>query len=236
MSDLLVIVPSRGRPEEADALVHAWLDTSTADTRLRFVVDDDDVRLPEYERLTEAWPHDVDVAVYPRTEQRMAGALNAAAAFAAHDHRHLGFMGDDHRPRTRGWDEMIVQALDKQDHGVVYGNDLFQGPNLPTAVFLDARIVRALGRMVPPTQKHLYLDNYWRDLGIALGSLTYLSNVVIEHLHPAAGKGEWSEGHKEVNDGAMYEHDEREYRWFVRSGRLSEDVSKIREYADAAAG
>lgn len=232
VSDLLVIVPTRGRPQEAADLAQTWLETSTGDAILRFVVDTDDPLLDRYNALVDSWPPDIDLAWHQRTPQRMAGALNAEARQSAHYHRHIGFMGDDHRPRTRGWDEMLIAALDKQDYGVAYGNDLFQGPNLPTAVFLDARIVRALGRMVPPDLVHLYLDNYWRDLGIALGTFTYLPNVVIEHMHPAAGKAEWTEGHREVNAGSMYERDRIAYEQFVRYGGLVKDVTRIREFVE----
>ena len=42
MADLVVVVPSRGRPARARALVEAFEATCTADTELVFAVDEDD--------------------------------------------------------------------------------------------------------------------------------------------------------------------------------------------------
>src|SRR6266498_2835009 len=48
MADLVVIVPSRRRPERAAELAEACTRTCTADTSLLVVVDQDDLTLPRY--------------------------------------------------------------------------------------------------------------------------------------------------------------------------------------------
>ena len=76
-----------------------------------------------------------------------------------------------------------------------------------TAVAMTGNIVRALDGMVPPDMIHLYLDNFWLRLGKDLGAISYLEDVIIEHMHPAAGKGEWDAGYKEVNASEVYDAD-----------------------------
>lgn len=194
MIRMLVIVPSRGRPENVARLEEARSAMSVMGPEVDFlyVVDDDDPKCMEYVRLDLP-----QLAIVHR--KRLGPTLNDMAAVNAHQYDALGFMGDDHLPRTVGWDAAVLTMLDSLQPRVVYGNDLLQGPNLPTAVFLQSRIVRALGYMVPPGMIHLYLDNFWKELGERLDGLVYLPDVVIEHIHPANGKAGMDQTYREAN-------------------------------------
>ena len=231
---MLVIVPSRGRPDNIKALYEAFRETSTgSDTYLVVAVDEDDPKLDEYLALADS-PYPPAYActqVGPRL--RLGGTLNKTAAFAIeHDllgsHNLIGFMGDDHRPRTRGWDVEIMQAHRVFGDGVVYGNDLIQGQNLPTAAFISTWIIRTLGYMVPPRLIHLYIDNAWKSIGEGMGRLTYLPDVIIEHMHPIAGKAEWDAGYNEANSADINQTDHDTYDHWVATG-LPMDIIKLRE-------
>lgn len=131
----------------------------------------------------------------------------------------IGFMGDDHLPRTAKWDLAIQRAANHcQGRAVIYGNDLVQGQNLPTAVAITTDIIKKLGYFCPPDMIHLYLDNAWSDIGRATGSFIYLPNVIIEHCHPHAGKGvAWDDRYAEVNGQEMYTLDAAAYAaWCLR--------------------
>lgn len=156
----------------------------------------------------------------------MGPALNAGLAYI--DAAVIGFIGDDHRFRTPGWDERIIEANDALGGGIVYGNDLLRGQELPSQVFMDARIVRSLGWMALPGAHHLFLDDTWRELGHAINRLTYLPDVHIEHLHPTAGKAEWDENYVRVNTGAMYEHDAAVFHEWMHNG-ISRDSQRVLE-------
>jgi hypothetical protein len=224
---MLVIVPTRGRPENAVRLEKKRLEISvTTDVDFLFVVDDDDPKCMDYCRLGLE-----KLAVIHR--QRLGPTLNMMAVQHMDDYDALGFMGDDHLPQTPAWDAMVVQALALSSPlpdlpRIVYGNDLLQGANLPTAVFMDARIVRALGGMVPPGMVHLYLDNYWKALGERLGTLVYLDHVVIEHLHPAAGKAAMDAGYQEANASAVDHADRAAWLAFESDGRLDRAADLVR--------
>lgn len=194
---LAVIVPTRGRPENAARLAEAFRETTTLDAVPVFTADDDDPRLDDYMQLLRDGT--LPRLVIHNGGGGMGAALNYAATRYAELYGSVGFMGDDHLPRTHGWDAQVLDVLDSLEPRVVYGNDLLQGANLPTAVFLQSRLVQAMHMMAPPVMRHLYLDNFWKELGEQLGGLVYLDKVVIEHLHPVAGKAEWDERYVAVN-------------------------------------
>ena len=156
----------------------------------------------------------------------MAGTLNAIARDIAYDYDIIGFMGDDHKPVTKRWDERIAQAM--IPGGVVYGNDLIQGEALPTEVFLDAKIVQTLGCFVPEGFIHLFLDNTWKTWGERTGKLIYLDDVIIEHLHPLVGKADSDDGYTEVNSHAVWTADEERFNQYVNSGELDYDVAALK--------
>ena len=193
--NLLVIVPTRGRPENAKRLAESWA-TFAVDADLMFCVDKDDPKLGEYLDVLEE--SIASVFIGPRL--RLGGTLNLAAAENVDDYDALGFMGDDHLPRTEGWCDQVLAALESLGKvGIVYGNDLLQGERLPTAVFMTSSIPKTLGYMVPPGMVHMYLDDFWLTLGRKLGKIIYLPETIIEHIHPGAGKAAWDERYEEVN-------------------------------------
>jgi hypothetical protein len=221
MADLVIIVPSRGRPEAARELAAAFDVTCTADTKLLFSIDADDPTADDYPK--------------PRVvagNKSMVEALNRALGQYLLDGNFwpfaIGFMGDDHRPRTKGWDTTYLDALRELGTGIVYGDDQLQGRNLPTQCAMTADIIRALGYMAPPTLHHMYVDNFWRDLGQRAGCLKYLPDVVVEHLHPVAGKAQWDEGYKRVNAPTVFAQDEKAYVDF-QYREMADAVSRVRD-------
>lgn len=235
MTALAVIVPTRGRPENAARLETAFRDTDTLNAVPVFVADREDPKLPGYQqaldegRIRRLLVHDGPGGTglcYP---------LNFAARRYASVYEAIGFMGDDHLPRTVGWEDKILDALDSLEPRVVYGNDLLQGPNLPTAVFMQSRMIRAMGVMAPQVMRHLYLDNFWKELGERLNGLVYLPDVVIEHLHPAAGKAPMDDGYQRVNAPAADRSDREAWLAYRDSGLFEALLRQVRdEYGRAA--
>lgn len=223
---LTYLVPTRGRPANARRLAESFAMTTGSDTRLIFLVDDDDPEISGYLDLANATDTDdlkFGMLVNPRL--RLGGTLNAWAPAYAEEFDAIGFMGDDHVPRTIGWADELGSDVERT-RGIAYGNDLIQGANLPTAVLMHSSLIRALGFMVPPGLVHMYLDNFWRDLGNELGRLTYRPDVIIEHVHPITGAVAWDNGYTDVNT-FMGEDGERYHAW-MNAGGMAEAVAKIR--------
>ena len=224
MNSLGLLVPTRGRPDNAIRLAHAVREHSDSSfTALMFIVDYDD---PEKARYLEHVPPTAEVHVVPvNGPKRMGPVLNYAVKRTMEDFTHLGFMGDDHLPCTPAWDKMLVDALDGQP-GVAYGNDLFQGEKLPTAAVISTKIIRSLGYMSPPPLEHLYVDDFWKELGHQT-KLAYRPDVVIAHLHPAAGKAAHDPGYAMSMSPEQTHADRARWEEF-RAGQWQIDLEKLR--------
>lgn len=204
--------------------LHGWPAIATAHVNF-FQIDLDD-RVADYTRPPGIGP-----------------LVNAVAAELCADPglEYIGFLGDDHRPRTPHWDSILVSRIENQGTGgfrgvgVAYGDDGLQHGNLPTSCIMSADLVRWGGFFNPPGCTHLYLDNFWKLLGQSVHGLHYVPEVEIEHLHPYAGKAEWDEGHKRVNSDSMNEHDGIAFTRFVNDdwpkvhGKILAGLRKQRE-------
>ncbi|MEU3613502.1 glycosyltransferase family A protein [Streptomyces sp. NPDC006872] len=228
MDDLLVIIPTRGRPQAIPEIMRAWDDTgATAD--VLFCVDKDDPELAAYKAQAKRFADDGRVRFVYWARKRLCGTLNQAAVKNAGDYRFLAFLGDDHRPRpaAMAWDARIRECL-SGGPGIVYGNDLLQGEAMATAVAMTSDIVTTLGLMVPECLVHLCADLVWVEWGRGMGRITYLDDMVIEHLHPAAQKAQMDAGYEEVNSEAMVSADSAAYIDYRDNGGLEADLVKLR--------
>ena len=232
--DLLVIIPTRGRPHAIPEIMAAWGETgATAD--LLFCVDKDDPTIAEYKAQAKTLADDERVRFVYWARKRLVGTLNQAAVKNAGSYRFLAFMGDDHRPRPADmpWDERIRICL-SGGPGIVYGNDLLQGEAMATAVTMTSDIVATLGYMAPPAMVHLCIDLVWVAWGKGMGRITYLDDMVIEHLHPAAGKAEVDQGYEEANSGDQVASDSAAYYAYRDEGDLDADLEKLRKLVGEA--
>ena len=219
MIQSLVIVPSRHRNEQHKEFVKEFQSNSTA-SDLMFVLDRDNEQV--YERMPGVIYH-----VHDTQTRGIGEPLNSTALANSDRYKYIGFMGDDHRTRTPGWDQTMIDGSRHSKTCVCYGDDLIQGKLLPTAVLLSANIVSTLGFMAPPVLKHLYLDEFWRDLGKALGSLFYFPEVVIEHMHHSQGKSLPDKTYSEAGDKATRRLDRDAYRKY-QAEQMALDVEKLR--------
>lgn len=216
MNTNLVILPSRSRPEKVAEAIELLKDNSTI-SDLCVAIDEDQSDL--YPRID-----DVIYEVNPRL--RMNGTLNLVANKYADKYESIFFLGDDHRVRTPGWDEILYEPIRDRGYGLSYGNDLLQKQNLATAVMMSTNIIRILGYMAPPKLIHLYMDNFWMNLGQALKCISYKGDVVIEHMHYLAGKSEADEQYLDVNSEEMYKKDKETYVDYVQTD-LKHDLEKL---------
>lgn len=230
MRDLLVITPSRAgedgsaRPERAREMIAAVRGLSTAQTDICLAVDDDD--LSRYGRVVNAFCGDRQVWWTSGPRNHLTGWTNKIAKRHLGKYRAFASLGDDHLPRTQGWDSLLLAAIDAMGGtGIAYGDDGIFREGLPTAPVISSDIVRALGWMCLPDCRHMAVDLAWKDLGLGAGCLAYVPEVSIEHVHPCAGKAAWdqtyatSEAGKE-EDRAAWE------RW--RENGMADDVARIR--------
>lgn len=223
---MCVVVPSRGRPENAERLAQAFKDTNT-EADLYVIIDNDDPKWDEYAKSQnyKKLPADNKTGGCAKSLNTGAVLLLDITKYPLYDY--FVFMGDDHLPRTQGWDKAFIQALG-QNTGIVYGDDLLQGNNLPTAFGMSRDLVETLQGMTFPGCVHLFFDNFVKQLGLDLEYLKYLPDVIIEHLHPIAGKAEMDEGYARVNQPKWYEQDLLTLQRYFTSAEYAELVRKYR--------
>ena len=174
MKEMIILVPTRGRPRNAVELL-AEHDRLSTHSDILLVIDANDAEQDAYEYEVGA-----EKCITIQNETRgMAYPINKAASAIAKkgEYKYFAFLGDDHRPRTDGWDGILIQSMQRRP-SMAYANDLFQGERLPTMIAMTSDIVKALDGMVPPKMKHLYLDNFWKKLGQDLGTLISLYAIV----------------------------------------------------------
>lgn len=232
MADLLVILPTRGRPHNIADVLAAWDETGGFEhADLLLAVDADDPANDDYLRAVAGHPR---VLLWTSPWQKpMVTLLNEVAVAYADSYRLLAFAGDDNLPRTAGWAKSYIEALTELGTGIVYPDDLVQREKLPTQWAMTSDIVRALGAMVPSKVTHLYADNTLLALGREAGCIRYLPDVVVEHRHPVAGTAEMDDGYRRVNSPDRYRDDRRKFVMWVE-GRMADDVAKVRALREAA--
>ena len=212
---MIVMCPTRGRPGRASEMVASLRATAVlASTRAVLAVDADD---PSDYSGAGAETLAVAGGSFPRAANEAARALWDADPI-------LGCVGDDFLFRTPGWDALVADAL--ATPGVAYGDDLLMGRALPTAVFMSSAIPRALGWYALPTLRHLCADDAWRSVGEGIGALRYLPGVVIEHMHPVAGKAPVDATYERGGMGDCHAADHAALdAW--RAGPMRADVARV---------
>jgi hypothetical protein len=234
--DLVVLIASKGRPESVERMAAAFAATGAGGVPIVWAVDDSDLASPAYHLGTAGLVH--PMVVLGVEGGSMAAALNEGARWIVNesgmDPFAVAVLNDDHLPRTEGWHLALVDNLAEMGAGIVYPNDLLRGERLPTAWAMTADVVRAINRVVPALVEHLYADNAVLDLGQAAGCIRYLPDVVVEHMHPTAGKAAEDAGYRSANSRAQKTRDRAAFeRWRGGRRRLAQ-IRAVREVVEAA--
>ena len=127
MSDLLVVVPSRGRPQNIARLLDAVHGTAKAGTHVHVAVDDDDAELERYKYVMGQAAGEGDrLTVGPR--KGLTAWTNEIAVPAAGEYPFLASLGDDMVPRTPGWDRALIRGIERMGGtGFAYPWDSAEG-------------------------------------------------------------------------------------------------------------
>lgn len=223
--NLALMVPSRGRPENVERLCVALQETdSIAD--LYVGVDADDSDLNEYKNIEHRF-RDINLIISNK-RQRFAATVNSLSKLLCNDYKYLGWQGDDHVPRTIHWDRHYVYELERMQVGVVYGDDLVMGEAIATELAFTSNIVKTLGYAIPEGFVHLYVDNYFMELGRSIDRLKYLPDVVIQHMHPCVGKAEEDLTYREANSPENWTNDRMRFEKYILE-ELARDAAKLRD-------
>jgi hypothetical protein len=150
--DLLVIVPSRGRPHAVEQLAQAWADTG-ATAKPLICVDLDDPGLGQYMDACEEYGVELLVAPLRRPE----ATLNEVACRYSGSWAAIGYCRDDFAPAIEGWDRWLLAELERLGGGTVCSKALFPQSHLPSVAATSASVVASRGYLVTPEEWHAYV-------------------------------------------------------------------------------
>ena len=153
--NLLIVVPTRGRPGNIARLLDSVHATSKLKTHIHIGVDDDDPELENYHRVMDkaAKPGD-ELSVGPR--KGLTEWTNEIAVPAAEEYPYLASFGDDMVPRTPGWDKALIEGIERMGGtGFTYPWDGTR-EDIPEACVVSSDIVRELGWFCHPDVSHWY--------------------------------------------------------------------------------
>lgn len=239
-----VLVPSRGRPRNILRLMSAIRDTAECpdSIRVRVRLDDDDPMAGRYRPGSELGGPYLITTTGSRT--RLASSWNELAEDAwMGGATHIALWGDDNIPVTKGWDRAFVDASRANGPGFYYGRDGVWDHTydkdvpghlvLPTATVWPIETYRALGWVAPAGLVHLCIDLAWRDLGVATGTLHYLPDVQIRHLHRCVGAPD-DQTYRDANDNSVqYAVDQNAFSAWRNGSRFTDDMQKVNKALDA---
>lgn len=217
MKDLIVVTPSRGRPQNVERLWRAMEKTCRAGTELVIGLDQDD-------ELRGQYLPGPSYVVRGGLERKVVAWINKLAMPRLGNCKAIGHFGDDCVPRTDGWDERILEALEKTPFA--FGNDLsIERPagSLCTHLFMRSATCRNLGYFGPPQIQHMWVDLAWMAWGGAAG-MTYLDDVIIEHMHFLENKADMDWSYKQSRQ--LVDQDLAALWGYVRD-RLNTDLEKL---------
>lgn len=195
------ILPSRGRPHNAQRFFDAYAATGGT-TGGVLAVDEDDPELWKYQNrvtLPPGWA----LEVYPR--MWMAPKVNAV--FDAHpDEPWYGMVDDDAVPTTPEWDRRLVEAAGTA--GIAHCWNGIGNETLASQFVMGGDLARRLGWVLLRGCNRLWCDNAVTDVGRKLGCITYLPDVRLEQWHFSNGKAPMDKIYEKpeaANDRAVYE-------------------------------
>lgn len=223
MKPALAICPSRERPKRFRTMLESFVATSK-NVELIAVVDEDDPTIEEYRTLHDEMP---DFELWINQKSNNTERINTVFECLP-DYEFYHITNDDVIYRTDEWDVQFINIL-RTRPGIAFGNDLLFREDLCPTPFVTGDIVRALGWLQMPELTHLYGDNVWMILGKILKSIFYMEGIVIEHMHPIAGKAETDEVYKRTNSDEMYKADEQAFFKWCASQALK-DAKRVGEY------
>jgi len=177
---ILSTCSSRNRPDRCEVMIESFLKTFQEDSKLFIYVCDSDDSIEKYMELKQKYSGRIEIEIGPY--KNLIEVLNyGPSKYPNMDFYHE--VNDDHIFRTVGWDTKLSEVLEGKV-GISYGFT----HNLPSSIMISGEMIRKLGFFAYPKFQHLYVDNYFKEIGLFLNCLIYVPDVMIEHVHYHYGK------------------------------------------------
>jgi len=187
-----ILLPTRNRVSKVLRLLDSISHTTSVRNAVEVIIYADDDDGPSREISFDEIP----IKRISAARNRAMGAIYTDC-FHASTGRYLMLMNDDVVFRTRGWDERVRQAMAEfnDDMAFVYGNDLDQGGSVPSFPVFPRKVIEVMGG-IPSGYRNYHIESHVFDIfkrvrAAGHDRITYLEDVVFEHMHYMLGKSEF---------------------------------------------
>lgn len=188
------LLSTKGRPREAQETIDACEATGMTSPGIVYV---DETPYPKL-RLPPNW-----TLHYERKWLSLQGSMSYV--FERYpDATQYGWLADDTRPRTHGWDKKLEAVAGSWC--LAYARDLWfsespgqlewleRGLNLSSGLCWGGELVRTVGWWALPGVKQAGIDMAWLDIARPFGLHRYRHDIVVEHLNWRTGKRPFDQG------------------------------------------
>jgi hypothetical protein len=179
-----LLLPTRDRPVLVKRMINSMVETTSDIKNLELIVfvNDDDTESQDIS-------HPLVSITKITGEKDTMGGMNRRC-YKASRGNYIMLVNDDMLFRTKNWDkEALAKFSDFSDGiGMVYGNDLYYGKRVCTFPILSRTTWELTDRICPYEFKMHCIDSHIFDIFQRLSILgekriTYLPNVIFEHMH-----------------------------------------------------
>jgi hypothetical protein len=216
---LIVIVPTRSRPEQCKRLIKSF-ESTTDNAQLLFVIDGDD---PEYDGFD--WQGHGCAEVNPRAS--LVQKLNHTAKNVLDSYDEFMWQGDDHEFITPHWDTKLTEYRKEFGSGWLYPNN-GRRSDVPESWSTSKDVIEALGWYANPVMAHYYIDNSIAELGKRVGIIKWMPDVKITHHHYSVDKTTVYDELYKSTEQLFGDHDLKAYREWSGSNQVAALVSQLR--------
>lgn len=204
---LLVRMPTRGRPGRAIEVLAKYRELAGMPIQIEVVVDVDD------ETVDSEFLYRVNALGCTVTHGEHKSKIEACNGGRLKEWDILVLGSDDMVPVKQGWAVRIVELY--QEHwpnfdGCLHLDDGYAHDRVCTLSILGRRYYEEDRRVYNPLYKSVFCDDEHTEVARLRKRITYVPEVLIEHQHPAAGKGKFDALY--ARNDALWKGDEETYK------------------------
>lgn len=232
---LILLVPSRKRPDNIDRFVRSVYSTASVSERvgIKFLISKTD--LPNKNKIQELQCEFPNIFIqYESSPNKKNDIVNLSDLWNELYREntwasYVGFYGDDVEFKTYGWDSMIMAEFLKNEEMplMIRTNDNFQ-KEMAVLFFTNKQLHSVLGFYMPSQYKLVCMDQFLSEICQGAGCYKYLEHVNTYHHAVVLGRAESDETHEIRKKGSARKQVLEDMRLIT----TDEEVSKKKDLID----
>lgn len=217
---LLVMIPTRGRPEQCKNLIESF-DKNTDNADLVFLTDADDESYKDFD-----WQGHACLVTDPRPT--MVQKLNSAAYKFLDDYDVMAWYADDNEFVTPHWDTLMLNTLDEMGgSGWVYSWD-HRRTDIPETWMVSTDIVREMGWYANPLMSMYFVADSIAIIAKRASLLRFCKEADIPHHHYEVDPNVKRDATYQSSEMLYGRNDQLTWQAWSQSNQVAALVSRLR--------